>query len=340
MNLLVRLLRFTIKSSAVLYLLALVAYLVLRGVFGDRLFMGVINSFAHLLFLPLILALPLLALLRSRWSLLGLVLLIVAGTWFGSYFLPKFHTAATGNTLKVVTFNVWRENTQLSELETWLRSIDADVILIQEYPRQFPTTTVRNLQDVYPYWFTQQWVLGNIILSKYPFIESQNFDPAHANGVNQQRAVIDWHGQPIAIYNVHLSTPMWKVRGQRSRFYVRTILGYDDSIRNHEIASLIPILQAERLPYIIAGDFNLSDHSVTYDQLAAFLGDTYREAGIGMGKSWPRPNDASSRLLRLLPPLIRIDYIWHSAQWRAVDASQGPYLGSDHLAVVGVLTLN
>jgi endonuclease/exonuclease/phosphatase (EEP) superfamily protein YafD len=38
-----------------------------------------------------------------------------------------------------------------------------------------------------------------------------------------------------------------------------------------------------------------------------------------------------------IPPLVRIDYIWHSAGLRALQAWQGPAIGSDHLPLQAIL---
>jgi endonuclease/exonuclease/phosphatase (EEP) superfamily protein YafD len=40
-----------------------------------------------------------------------------------------------------------------------------------------------------------------------------------------------------------------------------------------------------------------------------------------------------------MPPLVRIDYVWHSDDFHAVEAALGPYLGSDHLPVTAALAL-
>lgn len=67
------------------------------------------------------------------------------------------------------------------------------------------------------------------------------------------------------------------------------------------------------------------------------MNDSFREAGVGLGTSWP-----VSRMRGLpwfIPPLIRIDYIWHSDHFRAVMAQQGPERGSDHLPVLATLAM-
>ena len=66
---------------------------------------------------------------------------------------------------------------------------------------------------------------------------------------------------------------------------------------------------------------------------AAFV--RYRDAGIGLGTTWPVLR--SGWLGRLLPPLMRLDYIWHSAHFQVTDAQVGPALGSDHLPLIADL---
>jgi endonuclease/exonuclease/phosphatase (EEP) superfamily protein YafD len=81
----------------------------------------------------------------------------------------------------------------------------------------------------------------------------------------------------------------------------------------------------------------MSDQAVIYGDLAARLGDSFREAGAGFGMSWPA--GLSEELPDILPPLMRLDYVWHSGHFRAVNADQGPDLGSDHLPLVATLEI-
>jgi endonuclease/exonuclease/phosphatase (EEP) superfamily protein YafD len=43
------------------------------------------------------------------------------------------------------------------------------------------------------------------------------------------------------------------------------------------------------------------------------------------------------KVCMFIPPLVRIDYIWHSAGLRALQAWQGPAIGSDHLPLQALL---
>jgi endonuclease/exonuclease/phosphatase (EEP) superfamily protein YafD len=40
-----------------------------------------------------------------------------------------------------------------------------------------------------------------------------------------------------------------------------------------------------------------------------------------------------------VPPLVRIDYIWHSDGLEAVNAWRGEFIGSDHMPMHAVLAL-
>jgi endonuclease/exonuclease/phosphatase (EEP) superfamily protein YafD len=318
-------------------------YLILRLVFGDGFWwLAFLNAIAHLLYLPLVILFPI-ALLSDRKSAFRLVpLVLIALLWFAPYYLPKQPTVTNSSALKIVTFNVWGNNPRLEEVEQWLKESNADVVLLQEIPEKYSTDGLPGLLDIYPYQLAQslemrEW--GNAILSRYPFGETENFDLEGDGTPSHQRMTLDWSGQPIAIYNIHLVTPI----GDQPHFSlpitstIHLALRYDDTLRNYEIDQLLARLETETYPFIVGGDFNTSDQSVIYHRIAAQMRDTFREVGSGFGGSWPLP--IAGEFPSFIPPLFRVDYIWHSDQFTAVDARQGPPLGSDHLAVVATLLL-
>ncbi|HEX2905727.1 MAG TPA: hypothetical protein VHO69_02625 [Phototrophicaceae bacterium] len=91
------------------YSLLLSLHLVARRVFGDRFWwLSLVNTFTHLLFLPLLPLLALAAGLRNwRAALRLLPLAIFGGSRVLPRFLPKRHPLPSGTVLKVATFNVW-----------------------------------------------------------------------------------------------------------------------------------------------------------------------------------------------------------------------------------------
>jgi endonuclease/exonuclease/phosphatase family metal-dependent hydrolase len=333
-------LRWTALVVSVGYLVGLILHLLLRLLLGDRFWwLGFLNTFAPIWFLPLAILTPLLGLMRSRWVWLALALLLVTLLWFGPYFLPKLPPVTSTAALKIVTFNIWGDNRTLTQAEDWLRQTDADLILLQEIPARYAQRGVDGLRADYPHQAVQAWGWGQLTLSKHPILEAKDIAPP--SGFVFQRVVISVNNQPIAIYNMHLSMPMRerpRASIVRAPFFVNMAFSYDDATRNAEIAFLLKMLENEPLPFIVAGDFNTSDQSVSYAMLGDKLGDSYREAGVGFGATWPRP--VAAELPAWLPPVIRIDYIFHSPHFAAIESSVGPSLGSDHLPTVSRLALN
>lgn len=315
------------------YALGLLLFLVLRLVLGDGLWwLALLGNFTPWYFAALIVLLPLALLSRAKRPALMLLPLALLGLlWFGRLYLPKAQAdAGDAPTLNVISFNVWGDNQNLTDVEDWLREMQADVVAIIELPQAwadgFPA-----LQDAYP----EQFVLSELggvswdsaILSKYPILSAEAF---YLGDIPQARVVVNVNGQEVVVYGIHLYVPSGRIPHA-------PLSVYNDAPRDAQIRNLIERVKAETLPYVVAGDFNMSDQSLVYNELAAVMRDSFREAGTGLGTSWFHAQRFG--LPSLIPPLVRIDYIWHSAGFRAISAALGPYLGSDHLPVYATLAL-
>jgi len=320
----------------VVYLLALTVYLLLRLVFGGGpWWLAMLNNFAPYFFLPAVIFAPLAlaARLHPRFVLLPLMLLVVGLVWFGPRFAPRPVAAPATATLKVVTLNLWVSNQQLDVTETWLREQAADVVLLQEAYHDMAA----RLSDLYPYTLPDPALPRGQdlqILSRYPIIDADV-------GSGYLRSVVDVDGTPIAVYNIHFGVPF--VNRPHYGLYalpypLSMMVRYNESPRNEQIANLLARLQAEEtLPAVIAGDFNTSDNSAMYPVVAGQLTDSFREVATGLGTTWPIGSKLPLALP--LPPLMRIDYVWHTDGLRALDVQVGPEVGSDHRPVVAVLAL-
>jgi endonuclease/exonuclease/phosphatase (EEP) superfamily protein YafD len=325
------------------YALGLTLFLVLRLLFGDSLWwLAFFGNFTPFYFAPLIVLLPLALVVRSRRAALLLLPFALIGVlWFGPLYLPRAAAEPTGApTLRVVTFNVWRNNQNLGAVEKWLRAQNADVVITLEVAPEW-SEHILALTDVYPaqsYADAQGYNWDSAVLSQHPILSSDQLDFGDGE-MPQQRVVIDVAGQPVAIYGVHLHLPQGDTPHLRrlSRFAPSEFFRYDQTVRDAQISNLIDRLQHEPLPYIVAGDFNMSDQASVYNDLAAIMDDSFREAGRGLGTSWPVAQALG--FPGLIPPLVRIDYIWHSSDFRTLEAAQGPYLGSDHLPLYATLAL-
>jgi len=320
-----------------IYLLALAVYLMLRIVVGDRLWwLAFFNNFTPYYFAPLLILLPLALMARSRANIARLLpFAVIFLLWYGPYWLPKNIAAASENeSLKIVTFNVLPINPRLDDVVEWIRETDADVVLLQELSPEGKDYLRRELGAFYPY--MDDLPDNQLSLSRYEMLTNEIIELV---GWWVQRSTFNINGQEVVVYNVHLPLPSLT----EPRFNVpidnglaQLALAYDETWRNTQIRALLERLQAEPLPYIVAGDFNTSDNAMIYGEIAAVMRDSFREAGIGLGASWPG-NTGEEGLPDFLPALIRIDYVWHSAEFYAESAQIGPRLGSDHLPLVVTL---
>ncbi|MEZ4671216.1 MAG: endonuclease/exonuclease/phosphatase family protein [Anaerolineae bacterium] len=334
-----------IDVATLLYLVISALYLVVRGLVGDSVpFVSLVNSFAYFLFLPLPVLLALAAVVRSKKAFLRLLPIVaVIAVWVGPRFLPRSTVQAGNDTLQVMSLNTWGNNHDLTQTEAWLRETGADIVVLVEVSPAYARDRLPGLNDLYPYQTNQRdetrWG-DNFILSRYPIVSSDYVDLGVPNQPAPVRAVVDVDGQQVAVYAVHLAWPVddEAITSGGVQFYFDVARGFDDRIRNLQIQGLIERWKSESLPYIAAGDFNTSDFSVTYSRLASASHDSFAEGGWGLGGSWPVAW-VRTGLPDWLPPLIRIDYIWHSDKLRTVRSWQGPAVGSDHLPLFAELAV-
>jgi endonuclease/exonuclease/phosphatase family metal-dependent hydrolase len=285
---------------------------------------------------------PLAILFRQRLAFFQLLPFVALGAvWLGLQYLPESQVVAADTRLKIVTFNVGGNNSRLDAAQAWLREVDANVVLLQEIPESYAQGGLSVLEDVYPYQFVQDTdtrFRGNAVLSRYPFIKTENFDLAGDGTPSQQRVIINFGAKTTVLYNIHLSMPVTgspRFDLSNDNALLHMAVNFDDSSRNQQIARLLAQIETEPYPFVMAGDFNTSAQSVTYNTLASQMRDSFQEAGTGLGGNWPVA--VNGELPEFFPALFRIDYIWHSDEFRAVQANVGPKLGSDHLPLVATL---
>ncbi len=333
------------------YATATITYLLIRLLVGDGYWrVSFINTFAHWLLFPVFGLLPLALVLRTRYVVYGLLpIFVIAVIWIAPYFLPKFISPPTGTVIRVLTLNTRALIDNMQPVEQFLVESGADVVLLQEVNATNAASLLPSLHDTYPYqsdWSNKPVYSDNQLLSKFPIESIDYFELGLPDTRAPIRAVLNIHGAQVAIYNVHLDWPGGYTRQPEpifgwffeNNFYFRSLLGYDESIRNLQIERLLAKLQTEPYPHIIGGDFNMSASSIMYNRVAAQLRDSFLEAGWGLGTSWP---DAGVRgMAGWIPPLVRIDYIWHSDGLRSVKAWVGSAVGSDHLPVLADITFS
>lgn len=302
------------------------------------------NAFAPYWYYPMVLTFPLSVIVTRqvnkqhppRWSVTLQVILMAIGLyWFALPTIYKPVEPPTGETFKVITYNVLGHNTELDEATQWLIASDADIIVLQETSEGYDHR-LAGLYDVYAH---EEHIEGSVrIFSRYEILSKELLVIEDYPGHLVLRLVVLQGDRQLAVYATHFALPQSSVKNlpiPSVNYNLDFALHYDETRRNTQIRTLLDILRTERLPHILAGDFNTSDASLIYKEVDAVLDDAFHEAGYGAGRTWPVAEKIG--LPSGFAPLIRIDYIWHSPELRPTYAAVGSQpIGSDHLPVTAI----
>ena len=306
------------------YAALLVLYLLLRVLSGDRLWpVALLSTFLHWALLPSFVLLPAMIWAR-RWptaAMLGMNVVLFLGL-FGGLFLPPAPGPADSYDLTVMTCNLENDSTEPDALVAALRSLEADVVALQELTVEQAAAIERDLQESYPYQALYgAGIPGKGLLSRYPILEETLFY-LQAQRLPYLRATLAVEGAVTPVTVIVAQPPPPHLVGASYRIPPGAAA---------EIGSLAE-MSAAGGPVVLLGDFNMTDQNDNYALLAeAGLTDAFRAVGQGFGTTWP------ARGIGPLRRLVRIDYVWHSAHFRAVAAWVGPDVGSDHLPVLARL---
>jgi vancomycin resistance protein VanJ len=314
------------------YGILVLVFILMRVLFGERLrLVGLGNNFLHWALLPIFMfAITLLQMRRWKHLPISVMGIIVFVVLYGGLFAPRFaltRTCTAGSSdcspLRVMTFNLYGlPQTNYTQQMSVIREANADVVAMQELSEEAAAAIDASLADLYPHrYYYPYGIPGTGIVSKYPIIEQQEISSIGLNLVHM-RAMIDVNGAQIVVFSVHPPPPGVDRNG-----------GFFSRGRG-EITALSRMGAAEGRPVLMLGDFNTVDQSEDYQLMidAGFI-DSFREAGWGFGSTWP----SRIRSIEHSPPLIRIDYIWHSAEFRTVRAWVGRETVSDHRPVIADL---
>lgn len=293
---------------------------------------GFIRTLLVTLLFGALVLLPLCLVFRQwRVAMLGSLPIVGLALVYGSLWLPRSAPPVQQSAIpfSILTFNLQGATDSLQSLATVIEEANADIVGLQELSHAAADHFAAVLGEKYPYVALHPQdnpIHGQGVLSRYPILSDtfwQNDQLDRALG--HMRVELDLPGSTVVVYNTHPTPPF--------------SLAWGLNVKAHSlaIAELLRRAAEDTGPVLMVGDFNMTDQFAEYQQITGSAGfvDTFREVGEpGFGFTFP----AGDRLP--LPPLIRLDYVFHSREFQAHEARVWRRSGaSDHLPVFAWFSL-
>jgi endonuclease/exonuclease/phosphatase (EEP) superfamily protein YafD len=324
------------------YLVLLIGWILLHFLTGDRIpYLALANFLSIYLFVPLPLVLLVALFTRSRSLSAGVAIGAAAFLLlWGPQFLPRLKgPQPEGLTLTVMTYNVLAWHSYTEPVIANIRAQYVDVVCFQELNQDLARAISTELKEEFPYQILEPVdnPTGIGVISRFPIRRTGERLPLRWVG-GPQVLELDWDGQTVTLVNIHM-TP-------NTRMAASSVIEPPIRMREAQAQELVALAR-RRSPIIIAGDANSAPLNEATRIITRELRDAWREAGFGLGHTFPgstipgsdRPRIGNSN--RYVPPwLARIDYVFHSKDWVTVSARLAPFdRVSDHRGVIAILKL-
>ncbi len=240
----------------------------------------------------------------------------------------KVQASAADHPLRILSFNVYFLNNDLTSLEQAIRRADADIVLLYEF-QWAKLPVLEALKDIYPY--QKHCADARIDIYNAPcevaILSKRHWNAVHitmpgANMVRTDfdwvRAEFDWDDRHFTVIGVHLARPQFNRKGPLG-------LPWPDSVMQHrQIERLAVLCKKTQGNLILAGDFNATPWSHVIRRLQHKTG--LHHAGMWLA-SWP---------VQPLPlPQFPIDQFFVSPGVTVEHVRLGEAGGSDHFSVIG-----
>lgn len=291
--------------------------------------------------LPLLVLTPLAIFVRPILLVLHLFAVVAVFTGFMHFHSPpegNSETYSADSVLTVITANMGQRKPRT--LQPFLDEMDADIIAFQESIYREKSFDHENAG----YNFRAEGEFS--FASKLPITASGLVTSLNFEG----RPVAAWfelkyQNRAIVVYSIHMPTPRSYFFSLRGRgFLVESELGggifskevqeeyaYYWSTRFELARALLAVLEKEKRPALVVGDFNTPDHGALYKLFAAHLTDTFAATGQGYGETFP--GDAHTPITGFRP-WLRLDYLFASGDWLPIECAVEPLTHAQHLAVM------
>jgi len=252
-----------------------------------------------------------------RGRRLPLLAATLSVAWGFSVAWPYWGAAAVGpaqpgergaRELVVVTVNLLRDLGDHEVALRWALDQDPDVIAIQEVMPGSEEKIRRLLAPRLPHqvFEPRRGSFGMGVASRWPLRDVEKIRVEGASPV-QFAATVSVDGDDLRLFCVHVAPPFNGrfARSQRSSL---------DALASH--------VKRAGSPVVMAGDFNLTPWCATFGSFVSRTGLADPRLGRGVLPTW------APYWCPL--PLLPIDHVLLSPEWRVEELRTGPAFGSDH----------
>ena len=288
---------------------------------------------------------------KSEKTLLSLFIILIGYQHFFNFFQPVPNFGSVSGGVKIVSYNVHyfskdivRKQTDYPRVVEYLRKVNADIICLQE-TRLFKTGKLSPdaIRDALPgirHYHLAHSIsyAGPMTLSKYPIVRLGEIRFEHSANMVLFSDIVFRRGDTVRVYNCHFQsyriTPedysltdpdKTGTNEQQLReaklISKKMIIAF--SIRARQARTVAAHINKCPYPVIVCGDFNDTPLSYTYHILENQLKDSFTEAGFGISNTYNG-----------FIPLLRIDYILHSQNFKTISYQRDQIDLSDHFPVV------
>ncbi|MCA9055848.1 MAG: endonuclease/exonuclease/phosphatase family protein [Planctomycetaceae bacterium] len=241
--------------------------------------------------------------------------------------------------LRIATYNINWGNARIEEVVSAIQQSDADIVCLQETNAQSAATLRQVFSRQYPtirfFGSVERYAAAGFgLLSRIP-LRSEKFLPAEDGLFGACLVELDTGDPAAQILNVHLQPVIFdRPRDEVGLVHVRDAFLNAERIHLREIKHLLTHIDPDS-PSLILGDFN----SLSSFQAPSFLRDRgYLDSFAGTVNG-PDAHPTWHWSTRLGDVSFRIDYIFHSPDWRTTDSQVIRTSGSDHFLLVSSLEL-
>lgn len=237
--------------------------------------------------------------------------------------LPRF---------SVATFNVNYANQDWDEALAVLRTVDVELICLQETTPELERFLRTGLSDSHRHAFFSQGK-GELYAERFAFfsrapLKDVNRVPRTDGLFDAWIARLEVDNREFQVANVHLQPVV--LPASANPLAAVSAIQSADGVRLTEIESIVKALDVA-LPRIIVGDFNSHSGSKAYAAMRTHglidcLAELHADADRQVTWKWPTPWGEGA---------LRIDYLWRDERWRTDEVQVIPTKGSDHNVVWG-----